>query len=91
MAAQMAADAAAAREAQLQGALTRVSADFRAEVAALEEAASRERRSHQHLLAAARLDAKQKLSSALAAAAKVGCFQSVVEHCIGQLQHPNFY
>lgn len=67
-AAQAAAHAAAAREAQLQGALTRVSADFRAETAALEEAASRERRSHQHLLAAALLDAEQKLASALAAA-----------------------
>jgi hypothetical protein len=36
-------------------------------VAALEQAASRERRSHQHLLAAARVDAEQRLAAALAA------------------------
>jgi hypothetical protein len=61
MAAQLATEAAAAREVQLQNALARVSANFQAEVAALEEAASRE-----HLLAAARLEGEQRLVAALA-------------------------
>jgi hypothetical protein len=83
-AAQLAAEAAAAREAQLRGALSRVSADFQAEVAALEEAAARERRSHQHLLAAARLEAEQRLSAALAASKEVCSLH--MPKCTGTIQ-----
>lgn len=70
-AAQAATDAAAAREVQLQGALKQVTADFREEIAALEAAGSRERRSHQHQLASA-ADAVARQAAALAAAAQVG-------------------
>lgn len=71
-AAQAAMDAAAAREAQLQGALKQVTADFREEITALEAAGSRERRSHQHQLASAAADAEARQAAALAAAAQVG-------------------
>ena len=43
-------------------------------MAALEQAASRERRSHQHLLAAERADAEQRLAAALAAKDQVHWF-----------------
>ena len=57
---------------------------LQAEVAALEQAASRERRSHQHLLAAARADAEQRLAAALAVKDEVHRFrpQHCPAHCV---------
>lgn len=70
-AAEAAAGAAEARVAQLQGALDSITADFRAEVTALEEAASLERRSHTHALATAVAAARQEAAAAAAADAEV--------------------
>ncbi len=71
-AAEAAAAAADARVAQLRGALQSVTSEFRAEVVALEEAASLERRSHTHRLATALAEARQQAAAAADAAAEVG-------------------
>ena len=71
-AAAAAAAAADGRVAQLRGALQSVTSEFRAEVVALEEAASLERRSHTHRLATALAEARQQAAAAADAAAEVG-------------------